>query len=304
MEHPEIEQWVTEARNPASMDLDQRDSLGIVTLMNQEDAKVAEAVRAELPNIARAVDLIVERLARGGRLLYFGAGTSGRLGVLDATECPPTFSAPPQQVQGFIAGGPEALTQSIEGAEDDMEAGMATARDEARVGPLDAVVGIAASGRTPWVIGALRAARAAGAVTIGLVCNPATPIHNEVDVCIAPVTGPEVLTGSTRLKAGTAQKMVLNMLSTASMVRLGKAYSNLMVDVQPTNSKLRARAVRILQEAAGIEEARARALLEESGWVVKVALVMALADVDAKEARRRLAAAQGHVRRAIQGANE
>ena len=233
------------------MDLDQRDSLGIVTLMNQEDAKVAEAVRAELPNIARAVDIIVERLARGGRLLYFGAGTSGRLGVLDATECPPTFGVPPELVQGFIAGGPEALTRSIEGAEDDMERGMAVAWHEARVSSSDAVVGIAASGRTPWVIGALRAARAAGAATIGLVCNPITPIHEEVDVCIAPVTGPEVLTGSTRLKAGTAQKMVLNMLSTASMVRLGKAYSNLMVDVQPTNSKLRARALRLLAAAEG-----------------------------------------------------
>ena len=286
------------------MDLDQRDSLGIVTLMNQEDAKVAEAVRAELPNIARAVDIIVERLARGGRLLYFGAGTSGRLGVLDATECPPTFGVPPELVQGFIAGGPEALTRSIEGAEDDMERGMAVAWHEARVSSSDAVVGIAASGRTPWVIGALRAARAAGAATIGLVCNPITPIHEEVDVCIAPVTGPEVLTGSTRLKAGTAQKMVLNMLSTASMVRLGKAYSNLMVDVQPTNSKLRARALRILQEAAGVDRSHARILLEDSGWEVKTALVMALTDLGVEEARRLLAAAEGHVRRAIELAGD
>jgi len=293
-------QWVTEARNPASMDLDQRDSLGIVTLMNQEDARVAEAVRAELPKIARAVDLIVERLSQGGRLLYFGAGTSGRLGILDATECPPTFSAPPEQVQGFIAGGSAALTRSIEGAEDDMEAGMVAAREEARVSSRDAVVGIAASGRTPWVIGALRASREAGALTIGLVCNPATPIHQEVDICIAPVPGPEVLMGSTRLKAGTAQKMVLNMLSTATMVRLGKVYSNLMVDVQPTNSKLRARAVRILKVAAGVEETQARALLEASGWEVKTALVMALAGVEAEEARRRLAAAKGHVRRAVE----
>ncbi len=300
MHEREISQWLTEARNPASMDLDQRDSLGIVTLMNQEDAKVAEAIRVELPNIARAVDLIVERLARGGRLLYFGAGTSGRLGILDASECPPTFSAPPEQVRGFIAGGPTAITQSIEGAEDDLEAGMATAREEAQVGPTDVVVGIAASGRTPWVIGALRAARQAGAATIGVVCNPATPIHQEVDVCIAPVTGPEVLTGSTRLKAGTAQKMVLNMLSTASMVQLGKVYSNLMVDVQPTNRKLRARAVRILQEAAGVDEEEARALLETSGWEVKTALVMALTGADVEEARQRLNAAQGHVRRAVE----
>ncbi|MDW8100372.1 MAG: N-acetylmuramic acid 6-phosphate etherase [Anaerolineae bacterium] len=299
MDRKEMTSWLTEARHPASVDLDQLDSLGIVALMNQEDARVAEAVRAELPNIARAVDLIVERLARGGRLLYFGAGTSGRLGILDASECPPTFSAPPEQVRGFIAGGPAAVTQSIEGAEDDLEAGMAAARDEARVGPLDVVVGIAASGRTPWVIGALRAARAAGALTIGLVNNPATPIHDEVDICIAPVTGPEVLTGSTRLKAGTAQKMVLNMLSTASMVRLGKAYSNLMVDVQPLNAKLRARAIRILQAGAGVDEGHAQTLLKESGWEVKTALVMALAGVDAEEARRRLRTAGGHVRRAV-----
>ncbi|MCD6289331.1 MAG: N-acetylmuramic acid 6-phosphate etherase [Anaerolineae bacterium] len=296
----EIAQWLTEARNPVSTDLDQRDSLGIVTLMNQEDAKIADAIRPELPKIARAVDIIVERMRKGGRLLYFGAGTSGRLGILDATECVPTFSAPPEQVQGFIAGGPAAVTRSIEGAEDDMEAGMAVAREEARVGPRDVVVGVAASGRTPWVIGALRAAREAGAATIGLVCNPSTPIHDEVDVCIAPVTGPEVLTGSTRLKAGTAQKMVLNMLSTASMIRLGKAYSNLMVDVQPINRKLRARAIRILREAAGIGEEQARALLEASGWEVKTALVMALADVEAHQARRRLAAAGGHVRRAVE----
>ncbi len=301
MDEAEMAQWLTEARNPASVDLDRLDSLGIVTLMNQEDARVAEAVRAELPHIARAVDLIVERLARGGRLLYFGAGTSGRLGILDASECPPTFSAPPEQVRGFIAGGPAAVTHSIEGAEDDLAAGMAAARDEARVGPLDVVVGIAASGRTPWVIGALRAARAAGAATIGLVNNPVTPIHNEVDVCIAPVTGPEVLTGSTRLKAGTAQKMVLNMLSTASMVRLGKVYSNLMVDVQPLNAKLRARAVRILQAGAGVDAGSARTLLEQSGWEVKTALVMALAGVDVEEARRRLRAAKGHVRRAVGG---
>jgi N-acetylmuramic acid 6-phosphate etherase len=300
MDKAEMSQWLTEARHPASMDLDRLDSLGIVTLMNQEDARVAEAVRAELPNIARAVDLIVERLAQGGRLLYFGAGTSGRLGILDASECPPTFSASSEQVRGFIAGGSAAITQSIEGAEDDLMAGMAAARDEARVGPLDVAVGITASGRTPWVIGALRAARAAGALTIGLVNNPATPIHNEVDLCIAPVTGPEVLTGSTRLKAGTAQKMVLNMLSTASMVRLGKAYSNLMVDVQPLNTKLRARAVRILQAGAGVNEEGARALLEKSGWEVKTALVMALTGIDAEEARRRLRVANGHVRHAVE----
>jgi len=289
---------ITEARNPASVDLDQLDSLGIVTLMNQEDARVAEAVRAELPTIARAVDVIVDRLSRGGRLLYFGAGTSGRLGILDASECPPTFSAPPWQVQGIIAGGRDALDGSIEDIEDDVGAGEEAAR-AAEVSARDVVVGLAASGRTPWVIGALRAARAAGAATIGVVCNPHTPIHAEVDLCIAPVVGPEVLTGSTRLKAGTAQKMVLNMLSTASMARLGKVYSNLMVDVRPTNSKLRARAIRIVQVGANVSAEQARALLEASGWEVKTALVMALAAIEADEARRRLTAAGGHVRRAL-----
>ncbi|MFH1085845.1 MAG: N-acetylmuramic acid 6-phosphate etherase [Chloroflexota bacterium] len=293
-----LAQWFTEARNPNSTNLDELDSLGIVTLMNREDAQVIEAVRSVLPMIAQAVDVIAARLAQGGRLLYFGAGTSGRLGVLDASECPPTFGTLPEQVQGFIAGGPQALTRSIEGAEDETEAGAAVARDEAHVGPLDVVVGIAASGRTPWAIGALRVARAAGAATIGLVCNPATPIHDEVDLCIAPTPGPEVLTGSTRLKAGTAQKLVLNMLSTASMVQLGKVYSNLMVDVRPTNTKLRARAVRILHDAVAVDEERARDLLEASGWEVKAALVMARAGVDVEEARRRLCAARGNVRAA------
>ncbi|GAB4563469.1 MAG: N-acetylmuramic acid 6-phosphate etherase [Anaerolineae bacterium] len=293
-------EWLTEARNPRSMRLDEMDSLEIVTLMNNEDKRVAEAVQAELPRIAQAVDVIVERMRRGGRLLYFGAGTSGRLAVLDASECVPTFSVPPERVRGVIAGGCQALTRSVEGAEDDLDDGYNVAREVAQVGEADAVVGIAASGRTPWVIGALKASREAGAATIGLVCNPDTPIHREVDICIAPITGPEVLTGSTRLKAGTAQKMVLNMLSTATMVRLGKAYSNLMVDVQPANRKLRARAVRILGEAAGVSETQATALLEASGWEVKTALVMALTGWDVEEARRKLAEAQGHVRRATE----
>ena len=261
---------------------------------------MAEAVRAELPTIARAVDIIVERLRRGGRLLYFGAGTSGRLGVLDASECPPTFSSPPWQVQVIISGGRDALVGSIEDIEDDTGAGEEAAR-AVQVSARDAVVGLAASGRTPWVIGALRVARAAGAATIGVVCNPHTSIHAEVDLCIAPVVGPEVLTGSTRLKAGTAQKMVLNMLSTASMTRLGKVYSNLMVDVRPTNSKLRARAIRIVQVGANVSAERARALLDASGWEVKIALVMAIADIEVDEARRWLAAADGHVRRALVG---
>lgn len=291
-------QGFTEARNPNSMNLDELDSLAIITLMNREDEQVIAAVRSELMVIARAVDIIAARLAQGGRLLYFGAGTSGRLGVLDASECPPTFSTRPEQVRGFIAGGEMALTHSIEGAEDEIEAGAATARDEAHVGPLDVAVGIAASGRTPWVIGALRAARKAGAATIGLVCCPATPIHREVDLCITPIPGPEVLTGSTRLKAGTAQKLVLNMLSTASMIQLGKAYSNLMIDVRPTNTKLRSRAVRILHDAAGVDHMRAHELLEASGWEVKTALVMAQTGVDAEEARRRLDITHGRVRAA------
>jgi N-acetylmuramic acid 6-phosphate etherase len=269
-----------------------------VALINHEDKQPAQAVERELPNIARAVDAAVAGLRAGGRLLYFGAGTSGRLGVLDASEIPPTYGASPELVQGFIAGGDVSLRKSTEGAEDDHAAGRALI-EELNVDEHDIVVGIAASGTTPWVLGVIEAAQVRDAVTVGISCNPESPLASQADIAITPVVGPEVIAGSSRMKAGTAQKLVLNMLSTATMVRLGKVYGNLMVDVQPGNAKLRGRAARILQQAAGVDEASAVAALEESGYEVKPALVMLLAGVDANEARTRLVAADGFVRDAI-----
>jgi N-acetylmuramic acid 6-phosphate etherase len=270
-----------------------------VGLINDEDSKIAPAVRAELPHIAQAVDAIVERLGHGGRMIYLGAGTSGRLGVLDASEMPPTFRVPPTLVQGFIAGGDVALRQATEALEDDAIAGAQVVRDQA-VDERDVVVGIAASGTTPWVIGAIDEARQRGAFTVAVTCNPSSPLARAVDVPIAPVVGPEVIAGSSRMKAGTAQKMVLNMLSTATMIRLGKVYGNLMVDVKPTNAKLRRRALRILREASGADEREARRALDACDYAVKPALVMLLAGVDATEARRRLEAANGFVRCAVE----
>ena len=290
---------ITEARNPRTVAIDTLSSSEIVRLINDEDAKVATAVRQELPQIAQAVDIAVERLRRGGRLLYFGAGTSGRLGVLDASEIPPTYSAPPGLVQGFIAGGDVALRRSVEAAEDDPRTGAQVVR-EARVSEADVVVGITASGGAPWVRGVLVEAQRRGAATVVLTCNPDSPLARRAEVVIAPVVGPEVIAGSSRMKAGTAQKMVLNMLSTATMIRLGKVYDNLMVDVQPSNAKLRQRAVHILQDATGADLETARCALEATGYAVKLALVMLLAGVDAAEAQRRLAAAKGSVRRAVE----
>ena len=295
---PSLHGLTTEQPNPASADLDRRSALEIVRLMPEEDRRVPEAVGRQLPAIAAAVEAIVARLAAGGHLFYVGAGTSGRLGVLDAAECPPTFSTAPELVQGIIAGGPAALVRSIEGAEDDAEAGR---RDllTAGMGAADAVVGLSASGRAPYVLGALAAARAAGAATIGVCCAADSAFVGRCDVVIAPVVGPEVLTGSTRLKAGTAQKLVLNMLSTASMVRLGKCYGNLMVDLRPTNAKLRDRAARIVARLTGVPYAEAWAALEASGFGTKAAIVMLRCGVDAAEADRLLAAAGGQLRAVI-----
>jgi N-acetylmuramic acid 6-phosphate etherase len=267
--------------------------------MNQEDKRVAEAVERELPAISEAIDGAVERMRRGGRLIYAGAGTSGRLAVLDAAECPPTFSSPPELVVGLIAGGEPALTRAVEGAEDSREAGR---DDVARLdcGRHDTVVGVAASGRTPYVLGAMEEAKRRGALVIGLACNRPSPVGDLADVSIAPLVGPEVLTGSTRLKAGTAQKMVLNMLSTGVMVRLGKAFSNLMVDVQATNAKLRGRARRIVAEACEVDETQAAQLLEAAGGEVKVAIVSGLIGVRPDEARMRLKDADGVVRKALE----
>lgn len=288
----------TEGRNPASHDLDERTALEIVRLMNAEDAKVAPAVGTQAEVIARAVDVITERLRAGGRLVYVGAGTSGRLGVLDATECPPTFNAPPGQVVGLIAGGPTALTRAVEGAEDHPEFAERDLR-EINFSSRDVLVGIATSGRTPYVLGALEYARGLGAFTIGLSCNPDSELIPCADLAITPVVGPEVLSGSTRLKAGTATKLVLNMLTTGAMVRLGKCYGNLMVDLRATNEKLRIRTNRIVRQLTGLSAEEAGLLLERSGGELKTALVAQLAGVTPEEARGRLAAVGGRVRAAL-----
>ena len=289
---------ITEQSNPRTATIDTLSSTEIVTLINQEDVKVAQAVHQVLGQIARAVDVTVERLRRGGHLCYFGAGTSGRLGVLDASEMPPTFGVPHDLVQGHIAGGDSALRSAIEGAEDSREKG-AQAVHDAQITETDVVVGIAASGHTPWVLGAIAKAQECKAATIGVTCNPNAPLVRLVDIPIVPAVGPEVIAGSSRMKAGTAQKMVLNMLSTATMIRLGKVYGNLMVDVRPTNTKLQHRAVRILQQAAGVDPETAQAALDATGYEVKPALVMLLAGIDADQARRRLAQVNGFVRLAV-----
>jgi N-acetylmuramic acid 6-phosphate etherase len=288
----------TEKVNPASEHVDCLSALEIVQLMNDEDARVAAAVRAESAQITAAVERIAERLRRGGRLIYIGAGTSGRLGVLDASECPPTFSTPPELVIGRIAGGPHALTHAVEEVEDDADAGRADVA-ELNVGPDDAVVGITASGRTPYVLGAVTAADERGALTIGLACSPGSKLAELVQVMIAPVVGPEVVAGSTRLKAGTAQKMVLNMLSTATMILLGKTFGNLMVDLRATNSKLRQRAIRIVAVATGLEESAAAELLLDAGGEAKTAIVAARAGIAPEVARARLESAGGSVRAAL-----
>ena len=296
---------VTEARNPATETIDELSTLEMVRVFNKEDTRVPEAVAAELPHIAEAIDRIADRvrpgpesLAGGGRLIYIGAGTSGRLGVLDASECPPTFGVRPDLVVALIAGGEEAIRHSIEGAEDDAEAG---ARDVAalNVGERDSVVGIAASGWTPYVIGGMAEARRRTALVVSMACNRPSPMHALADVSIALLVGPEVITGSTRLKAGTAQKLVLNMISTGVMIRLGKTFGNLMVNVQPTNAKLQARARRIVEQACGLAPEEAEAQLAACGGEVKTAIVSALAGVTPVEARRRLGAAGGVVRRAL-----
>lgn len=289
----------TEQVNSATSAIDSMTPLEIVGAMNNEDASVAAAVAKELPQIARAIEIIAERLRRGGRLVYMGAGTSGRLGVLDASECLPTFNIPPDMVIGWIAGGPNALTTAAEAVEDSSDAGYEDAQRLA-VCAGDVVVGITASGRTPYVLGAMRYAREQQAWTLGLTCNADTPLADCVDLLIAPVVGPEVIAGSTRLKAGTAQKMVLNMLSTGAMVLLGKTFGNLMVDVRASNHKLRRRAVAIVQHATGLDTAAAEALLSASQNDTKTAVVAGLAQVTPAEARARLAAHDGVVRAALE----
>lgn len=293
-----VQPMITERINPATREIDTLPTEEIVAAINAEDQQVAPAVAREGYKIARLADLVADRIKRGGRLIYLGAGTSGRLGVLDAAECPPTFGTSPNLVVARIAGGMEALTTSIEAVEDDAEQG---ARDIAdlHVGSDDVVLGIAASGRTPYVIGGLEEAKRRGAFIAGLACTDPSPIGAMVDLQIAPIVGPEVISGSTRMKAGTAQKLVLNTLSTTVMIRLGKTFGNLMVDVQPTNEKLRQRAARLVTLATGLDDEEAQRLLIAADYHAKTAIVMALCNVDAAEARRRLAANDGRVRAAI-----
>lgn len=293
----ELEYLVSETRNPNTMQIDLMSTEQILTAMNAEDALVAGAVEAVLPHIAEAVNRIVDAFKAGGRLVYIGAGTSGRLGVLDASECPPTFGVPEGMVVGLIAGGDRALRYPIEGAEDDRGEGR---RDLERIdlAPRDVVVGIAVSGRTPYVIGGLDYANEIGATTVALSCNPVSAIADIADIAISPVVGPEALTGSTRLKSGTAQKLVLNMLTTASMIRIGKSYENLMVDLSVSNAKLAARATRILVEVAGCSADEAEAILVKAGNNVKLAILMALTGMEAPAAEAALADADGFLRRA------
>ncbi|GHX14976.1 N-acetylmuramic acid 6-phosphate etherase [Vibrio cholerae] len=290
---------VSEGRNPDTMDIDLLSSKEIVERLNQQDKQVPLAVEAVLPQIAQAVDKITAAFKQGGRLIYLGAGTSGRLGVLDASECPPTFGVSDQMVIGLIAGGKEAMFTAQEGAEDNATLG---AHDLQQIdfSSKDVLVGIAASGRTPYVIGALEYANDLGATTIALSCNPDSPIAEIAQIAISPVVGPEALTGSTRLKSGTAQKLVLNMLTTASMIRLGKSYQNLMVDVRATNRKLIARAVRIVMQATDCQREEAEALLKESHNNAKLAILMHLTGMNYEQATAKLSQSDGFLRRAME----
>ena len=294
----DTEALITEAINPALADIDALDTETRLRLINAEDATVAAAVEREIPQIARAVQRATASLRAGGRLIYVGAGTSGRLGVLDAAECPPTFGVSPQMVQGLIAGGEGAMFRAVEGAEDDPDLG-AAAIIEADVSERDTVVGISASGQAPFVLGALRQAVKRGAATVALTNNRPSEMEAIAAVTIAVVVGPEILAGSTRLKSGTAQKMVLNMISTGAMIEIGKTYGNLMVDVQVTNRKLKARAVRIIRQVTGAGVERVEAALTAAGGSAKVAIVTLETGITPDEARQRLAHTGGFLRRAL-----
>jgi len=296
----DMDHLTTEQNNPESVAIDQMDPIQIAMLMNREDLKVVAAVERVLPDIARAIEMVTERVQAGGRLIYIGAGTSGRLGVLDASECPPTFNTPPALVVGLIAGGHRALTNAIEGAEDNRQAGEEDLRG-VELDAKDVVCGIATSGRTPYVLGGLAYAQSLGAVTLGVTCNEVSELSEVSDVLIAPVVGPEILSGSTRLKAGTATKMVLNMISTGTMIRIGKTYGNWMVDLRATNVKLKDRSIRIVSGITGLDRERAESLLARCDGEVKTAIVSQALGVDKIEAQRRLKVAGGRLRTAIQG---
>jgi N-acetylmuramic acid 6-phosphate etherase len=299
---PKLEELPTEQLNPASSDLDLKSSLEIARIINTEDATVAEVVARALPQIARGIDWIAEALANGGRLIYVGTGTSGRIAALDASECPPTFNVSPSTVQFVMAGGVRALSRAVEADEDSRELGMREMRKK-KPGKKDVVVGIAASGRTPFTVAAVQIARRAGARTIALTCNPDSPLESAAELAIVVETGPEVVAGSTRMKAGTAEKLVLNMLSTGAMVRLGYVYGNLMVNLHQKNSKLTERAITIVARALDTSREQAREALQRAGRDVPVAIVMAKAGVSRVSAERYLKDSRGHVRCAVTAAS-
>ena len=294
-----LSQMMTEQRNPRSLNIDCMTAIDIVQLINQEDLLVAKAVEKCLPHIAEAVEKIEHAFTNGGRLVYIGAGTSGRLGVLDASECPPTYGVPPEMVVGIIAGGERALRHPVEGAEDNYEQGKADLQ-AVDFCEKDVLVGIAASGRTPYVIGALEYAKSLGAITVSIASNAGCAMSQIADIAIETVVGAEILTGSSRMKSGTAQKLVLNMLTTASMIRIGKCYQNLMVDVQASNEKLKARAVKIVMEATDCTKETAEITLLQADNHAKVAILMILANVDKTQAEKMLAENQGKLRQALQ----
>lgn len=293
-----LEKLLTESRNPDTLDIDSLTTIDVVTKINSQDQLVAVAVEKALPQIAQAVDWIVNAMDQGGRLFYLGAGTSGRLGILDASECPPTFGTPPELVQGLIAGGETAMFRAVEGAEDSLTLAAQDLTSRSLT-PSDIVIGIAASGRTPYVIGGLTFAKETGCRTVAVVCSPGSEMAAVADLSICVEAGPEVIMGSTRLKAGTAQKLVLNMLTTATMIRRGKVYSNLMVDVQATNKKLIERAKRIVVMATGSSREQAETALEQADGSAKLAIVMLLTGMSAAEAKLRLQQAGGFVAKAI-----
>lgn len=296
----DLAKLASEGRNPDTLNIDRQSTLEILTIINQQDAQVPTAVAEVLPAIAKAVDAIVAAFQQGGRLIYMGAGTSGRLGVLDASECPPTFSVPADMVVALIAGGPEAMFRAQEGAEDNVEMGADDLRQLA-ITEQDVVVGIAASGRTPYVLGGLAYARNIGATTVALACNSGSAIGQAADIAIEPAVGPEVITGSTRLKSGTAQKLVLNMLSTASMIRIGKVYQNLMVDLHASNFKLEARAIRIVMQATDASEPQATAALKAADNQVKLAILMLLSGLSKNDAQAQLVQHNGVLSAAVSG---
>lgn len=297
----DLSQMITEGRNPASQNIDELSTEAMLRVINDEDKKVALAVEAILPQIAAAVDAICAAFRAGGRLIYCGAGTSGRLGILDASECPPTFGTPREQVIGLIAGGHTAILQAVENAEDNREQGAQDLKD-IHFSRHDILVGIAASGRTPYVLGALAYANELGATTVALTCNPDSAMAQVAAIALTPVVGPEIVTGSSRMKAGTAQKLVLNMLTTGAMIRSGKVYGNLMVDVEATNQKLVQRQVNIVMQATDCDDATARAALTACGGHCKTAILMVLAGLDADGAKALLSQHQGFIRQALQAA--